>query len=137
MEITHHRSDSNCTRFECVSWASPRLATQATLVDDMGDSFRDGNVTQAAVDPVTPEVFPERKGSVRPQPDRGGGHQPRRNGPPFSSSWWQREAHQKRPCKLHAHAAEVGGRYQCCRRSDPTFPALREAPQTSPGATGE
>ena len=37
---------------------SPRSATQATQVDDMGDSFRDGNATPAAVDPVTPEVFP-------------------------------------------------------------------------------
>ena len=73
----------------------------------------------------------ERKGSVRPQPDRGGGRQPRRNGPPPSAHPGGNErrspeealqAARARVAKLEAADSAVG-------ESDPTFPALQEAPR--------
>ena len=71
----------------------------------------------------------ERKGSVRPQPDRGGGRQPRRNGTPPSVPTGGNErrtpeealqAARARVAKLEAAISAVG-------ESDPTFPALQEA----------
>ena len=74
----------------------------------------------------------ERKGLVRPQPDRGAGRRPRRNGPPPSvpTSGNERRTQQEVLQAARARVAKLEAAISAVGESDPIFPTLQGS-QTS------